>query len=162
MYGSNNGGYGTGGGYGGNPPPPQNPWTGANAPIPPVGFGGERREPAMVLVFTLLTCGIYYFFWLYRVSEETQRYLNEPDTSPAIEVLLCFVTCGLYIFYWDYKQAQKIARMLQSVGMPPTDNAVLYLVLNLIGLGFINAMIEQGHLNDVWLRMGQRNGAYRP
>jgi len=161
MYGSNNGGYG-GGGYGSNTPPPQNPWTGSNSPIPPIGFGGERRDPALVLVFTLLTCGIYYWFWLYRVSEETQRYLNEPDTSPAIEVLLCFVTCGLYIFYWDYKQAQKIARMLQSVGLPPTDNGVLYLVLNLIGLGFINAMIEQGHLNDVWLRSGQGNVAYRP
>ncbi len=159
MYGGNNGGNGPGGGY---TPPPQNPWTGSTPSPIGGGFGGERRDPAMVLVFTLLTCGIYYFFWLYRVSGETQRYLNEPDTSPAVEVLLCLVTCGLYIFYWDYRQAQKISRMLGSVGLPPTDNAVLYLVLNLFGLGFINAMIEQGHLNDVWLRSGQGNVAYRP
>jgi hypothetical protein len=51
----------------------------------------------------------------------------------------------LYIFYWDYKQAKKIMRMQMMVGLPPADNAVLYIVLNLLGLGFINAMIEQGH-----------------
>lgn len=159
MYGSNPGGYGSGGGSGNYGPPPHNPWT-SNAPQPPYSSLGERRDPALVLVFTLLTCGIYYWFWLYRVSEETQRFLNEPDTSPGIEILLCLVTCGLYILYWDYKQAKKIMRMQMMVGLPPADNAVLYIVLNLIGLGFINAMIEQGHLNDVWLRAGQGN-AYR-
>lgn len=111
---------------------------------------GQRRDPAMVLLLTIVTCGIYYFFWLYSVSQEIQDFLEEPDTSPGLEVLLCFVTCGLYIFYWDYKTAQKIARMQQMTGLRITDNAILYLVLNLVGIGFVNALIQQGHLNEVW------------
>ena len=145
--------YGNNGGYGDSP---QNSWS----PDVPQRSVGERRDPALVLVFTLLTCGFYYWYFLYKVSEETQRFLGEPDTSPGVEVLLCLATCGLYIFYWDYKQAQKIARMQQMVGLPVVDNGILYLVLNLLAVGFINAMIEQGHLNDVWLRAGQAN-AYR-
>ena len=157
MYGSNSGGQGSNGNFG---PPPVNPWTGGSPQQQPDRYLGERRDPALVLVLTLLTCGIYYWFWLYRVSEETQRFLDEPDTSPGLEVLLCLLTCGVYILYWDYKQAKKIARMQTMVGLPPTDNAILYLILNLCGIGFINAMIEQGHLNEVWYRAGQ-GVAYR-
>ena len=131
-----------------SPPPPYQPDV-------PNRFPGERRDPALVLVFSLLTCGFYYIYWLYKVSEETQRYLQEPDTAPSVEVLLCFATCGLYILYWDYKIARKIMRMQQSVGLPPVDNTILYLVLNLLGLGIVNALIEQGHLNEVWHRSAQ-------
>jgi hypothetical protein len=111
---------------------------------------GERREPAIVLLLSIVTCGIYYFYWLYCVSGEIQEFLQEPDTSPGLEVLLSILTMGLYVIYWDYKTGQKIARMQGRVGLPVTDNAILYLVLNLVGFGFVNALIEQGHLNEVW------------
>ena len=163
MYGSG-GGY-NGGGHGGYTPPPQNPWAGGYAPKPPF-LRGERREPGLVLVFSFLTCGLYYLYWVYRTSEETQVYLGEEDTSPAIEVLLHLCTCGIYNIYWDYKQAKKLARMLGSVGLPATDNALLYVAFDVLGhgmgLGLINVLIQQGHLNDVWLRAGQANPAYRP
>jgi len=109
-------------------------------------------EPAILFLLCLVTCGIYYLFFIYKVSQETLAYTGEQDVDPAIDVLLCFVTCGLWIFYWDYKIAQRIARMQAMAGLPVTDNAVLYLVLNIFGIGFINSLIEQSHLNDIWSR----------
>ena len=136
-----------------------NPWSsGATPPpIPPGGFGriGERREPGLVLILSLLTCGIYYLWWIAEVSKETQEFLNEPDTSPTMEVVLTLVTCGIYNIYWDYKMGKKIARMQGAVGMTPTDNSVLYLVLDLLGVGVVNGLMEQGALNDVWYRAAQ-------
>src|SRR5206468_12588219 len=111
---------------------------------------GERQEPALVLIFTLLTCGIYYFFWVYRVSGETQDYLDDPDLSPGMEVLLTLLTCGIYNVFWDYKMAKKIARMQERAGLRPVDNALLYVILDLCGLGIVNSLIEQSHLNEVW------------
>ena len=117
---------------------------------------GTRREPALVLLFSLLTCGIYYIYWVYKVSGEVQDFLGEPDTAPVVELVLTALTCGLYLFYWDWKTAEKIARMEARVGLPATNNAVLYLVFNILGagpiggLGLIVPMIEQGHLNDIW------------
>ena len=117
---------------------------------------GDRREPGLVLIFSILTCGIYYYWWVYRVSGEVQDFLGEPDTPPFVELLLAVLTCGLYLFYWDWKMAEKIARMQERVGIPPTNNALLYLVLNVLGagpvygLGLLVPAIEQGHLNDVW------------
>jgi hypothetical protein len=82
---------------------------------------------------------------------------GEPDTSPSMELLFSIISCGLYTIYWDYKVAQKIARLQMKVGLPPTDNSTLYLVLNFIGLGLIPSMIEQGHLNDIWYRATQNS-----
>jgi hypothetical protein len=117
---------------------------------------GTTRNPAVTLVLILLTCGLYYLYFIYIVSEETQEFLGERDTSPGVEVLLSLLTCGLYNIYWDYKMGKRIAVMHVAVGLPPTDNAVLYLILDLVGfggfgsLGLINPILQQDSLNRVW------------
>ena len=35
---------------------------------------GTRRDPVVVLIFILLTCGIYYLYFIYAVSKETQDF----------------------------------------------------------------------------------------
>ena len=117
---------------------------------------GTPRDPALTLVLILLTCGIYYLYFIYKVSEETQEFLQEPDISPGVEVLLSLLTCGLWNIYWDYRMGKRIAEMCRRAGLPPTDNAVLYLVLDLVGaggflsLGLINPVLQQDSLNRVW------------
>jgi|GEM_PF-413800 len=117
---------------------------------------GTTRNPALTLILILLTCGLYYLYFIYIVSEETQEFLGERDTSPAVEVLLSVLTCGLYNVYWDYKIGKRIAEMCGAVGLPVTDNSVLYLVLDLIGvggfggLGLFNPLLQQDGLNRIW------------
>lgn len=127
---------------------------GAFPPPPTVALNslpkGKHREPGIVLLLTLVTCGIYYLYWIYRVSGEMMAYLEERDTDPALEVVLSIITCYLYTIYWDYKTGRKIARMQEIAGLPVTDNSLLYLVLNLLGLGFLPHVMEQGHLNEIW------------
>lgn len=115
-------------------------------------FVGERMEPAILFLLCLVTCGIYYYYFIYKVSKETLAYTGEQDIDPGMDVLLTFLTCGLWIFYWDYKIGQRIARMQAEAGLPVADNAILYIILNLLGVGFINSLIEQAHLNDIWSR----------
>jgi len=117
---------------------------------------GTPRDPALTLVLILLTCGIYYLYFIYVVSEETQEFLGERDTSPAVEVLLSVLTCGIYNVYWDYKIGKRVAEMCSRVGLPATDNSVLHLILDLVGvggfggLGLINPILQQDSLNRIW------------
>jgi hypothetical protein len=114
---------------------------------------GERREPILVLLLSLITCGIYYFYFIYIVSAETKNYLQDDnDSSPSAEVLYSILTCWFYTIYWDYKMGRKIAMMQQRAGVFVTDNSVLYLVLNIVGLGVLPSMIQQGHLNEIWAK----------
>lgn len=118
---------------------------------------GERREPGLVLLLSIITLGIYYYIFLYKTSQEIQDFTGEQDTSPTLEVVLSIFTCGLYTIYWDYKVAKKIYQMQQQVGIQATDNSILYLVLNFLGIGMVNALIEQGHLNDIWTAAQRQN-----
>lgn len=117
---------------------------------------GRTRSPALTLVLILLTCGMYYLYFIYIVSKETQEFLDEPDVSPGTEVLLSLATCGLWNVYWDYKMGKRIAEMCAQVGLPATDNSLLYLLLDLAGiggfasLGIINPILQQDRLNRIW------------
>lgn len=117
---------------------------------------GAKRDPALTLILILLTCGIYYLYFIYVVSQETQDFLGESDFSPGMEVVLSLVTCGLWNIYWDYRMGKRVAEMCVRVGLPATDNAVLYLVLDLVGfggfgsLGLVNPVLQQDSLNQIW------------
>ncbi|MDR3710892.1 MAG: DUF4234 domain-containing protein [Capsulimonadaceae bacterium] len=126
------------------PPPPNIP------PSPPPK--GKYREPGIVLLLSLVTCGIYYLIWIYNASAEMNTYMGERDTDPAMEVVLSLLTCYLYTTYWDYKTGRKIARMQEKAGIAPVDNSLLYLILNLVGLGFLPHLMQQGHLNEIWAK----------
>jgi hypothetical protein len=115
---------------------------------------GQRFEPALVLILSIVTFGIYYLFYIARVSQETQEFLGEPDTSPGLEVLLTVLTCYLYNCYWDYKMGHKIAKMQQRAGLRVVDNSALYLILDIVGFGVFNSMIQQTHLNEIWYAAG--------
>ena len=113
---------------------------------------GTPRNPAIVLLLCFLTCGLYYFYLVYVISAETRDFLGETEINmePGLEVLLTLVTFGLWNIYWDYRMGKRMAQMCRMVGLPATDNAILYLVLDLLGVGIINALLEQDTLNRIW------------
>lgn len=117
---------------------------------------GTRRDPALTLLLIFVTCGLYYLYFIYKATEETQEFLGAEDTPPALAVVLHIVTCGIYNIYWDYQIGKRTAEMCARVGLPVTDNSVLYLVLDLLGVGgfasvgLINPLIQQDLLNKIW------------
>lgn len=117
---------------------------------------GTPRDPGLTFLLIVLTCGIYYLYFIYVVSQETQDFLEEHEFSPGLEVLLSVITCGLWNIYWDYRIGKRVAAMCGRVGLPVTDNAILYLVLDLVGaggfgsLGIINPVLQQDSLNRIW------------
>ena len=117
---------------------------------------GTRREPVLFIVFSIITCGLYYLYFIYKVSEEVAEFQGRSDYSPAVEVLLTIVTCSLWNYYWDYRMGKRLAEMSASVGLPATDNSFLFIALNLLGagpvagVGMINGLIQQDSLNRIW------------
>jgi len=111
---------------------------------------GTYRSPVVVLLLSLVTCGLYYFYFMYVVTEEVNRYTGRNEQSPLVEVVLTIVTCGLWDIFWDYKIGKRMADMCLTAGITPTDNAVLYLILDLLGFGIVNAYLQQDTLNRIW------------
>ncbi len=109
-----------------------------------------KKSPAMVLVLSIITCGFYYLYWIYQVSDNLRPYNRNDSMTPGLELLLSIV-CFPYIIYWNYKYGRIIYDAQANVGMPhPEDNSILYLVLSVLSLGVIGACIMQSSLNKLW------------
>ena len=83
-------------------------------------MGPAKRSPAMVIVLYFITCGIYFYYWVYQVSKETKEFLGDDSINPGMEVLLSFVTCtpscrkGIWVSQASSK-ARQAARNNSSV-----------------------------------------------
>ena len=119
---------------------------------------GTNRSPVMVLLLMLITCGLYYFYWLYVISKEVEEFTGEADIPPIVDLLLFILTGTLWGFVWDWRIGQKIAQMQEMVGLPRNDESILYLVLDFLGagpvagLGIVVPLIQQSRLNQIYDR----------
>lgn len=144
--------------------PPPGPMGGP--PMGPMGGGPmiqnpaaiEERSSAMVLVLTFVTCGIYYFYWIYKTTAELRDALNDQSLNPGMDLLLMIVTCGLWAIYVTYRNVQKCHQALLSVNphrQDPSGNIMLMWVINfVVGItGLIAIYLTQEEYNK--LRLGQ-------
>ena len=63
----------------------------------------ERRNIAVCIVLTLVTCGIYGIYWIVCLTNDVNTVSGDVNgTSGGMVVLLTIVTCGIYGIYWAY------------------------------------------------------------
>lgn len=118
---------------------------------------GCKRSPALVFIFSVITCGIYFLYWIYKVSEEMRIYNTDDSMSPGLELLIC-ILFPPYIIYWFYKYGNIIfnAHNIEEVAIPD-DNGILYLVLAFF-MPIVGAAIMQASLNKLWDKKMFDNG----
>lgn len=94
----------------------------------------RQRSVAMVIILSLLTCGIYTIIWYYQVSEDLRYLTGDNSMSGGKTILLIFITCGIYTLFWYYIVGQKIAEIHRMKNMLVKDNGLLYIVLSIFSL----------------------------
>jgi hypothetical protein len=111
---------------------------------------GIVRSPILVLLLSIITCGIYFFYWLYATANELRLYLNDESINPGIDLLISII-CAPYIIYWMYKYSKLAAEAQNRAGIYPVeDNSIICLILPIFGFAIISALIIQSSLNRVW------------
>ena len=108
----------------------------------------ERRNIAVCIVLTLVTCGIYGIYWIVCLTNDVNTVSGDVNgTSGGMVVLLTIVTCGIYGIYWAYKQGEKLDFTKNNRGIPSSNSGVLYLILQIFGFGIIAYALMQNELN---------------
>ena len=108
----------------------------------------EKRSIPLCIVLSIVTCGIYGIYWFVKLTDDTNQITNDPNaTSGGIAFLLTLVTCGIYGIYWAYKQGEKLDNLKAQRGLPTSNQAILYLILELFGLGIIAYALMQDEIN---------------
>jgi hypothetical protein len=111
----------------------------------------KKRDPLGVLGLSVITLGIYWFYWYYKINDEIRRYEKDDSVRPGIALLA--ITLGWIIivppFISVYNTSKHIIRMEEKVGVSQTLSPALNIVLLLV-LAIAVAVYSQEHLNKVW------------
>lgn len=107
----------------------------------------KEKNIALCIVLYFVTCGLYLFYWMVTLTDDTNTIAGEPeDTSGIMVIVLTLVTCGIYGLYWAYKRGEKIDKAHQNRGEAASNGGVLYLILYIFG-GIISLALIQNEIN---------------
>lgn len=98
------------------------------------------------LLLLLLTCGIWNFIWVYRMTKYLNRVEGEAYRNPVTKLLL-YMFIPFYAVYWIYKSSQRIDKLAGQVGVE-SRLGVLCLVLCLV-VGLVPQMLMQEKINQI-------------
>ena len=109
-----------------------------------------ERNIAVAIILSIVTCGIYGLYWFVVISDDVKDYSNDQEMmSGGVALLLTIFTCGIFGIYWAYKLGKNMFTAQQMYNLPATDNSVVYLLLELFGLGIVAWAIIQSDLNAI-------------
>ena len=114
-----------------------------------MAMGIPERNIVTCILLTIVTCGIYGIYWMYCLTEDTNKISTDPNpASGGMAILLSIVTCGIYTYYWMYKRGDYIDKYNAMRGRQ-SSNGILYLVLTFFGLGIVSYCMMQNELNQM-------------
>ena len=116
------------------------------APITAPAPTRRRWSPAAwpsALILSLVTCGIYMLYWMYKVNDELNLLAGNPNgTSGGMVLVFDILTCGIYGIYWNYKMGQNVSRLTGDNFSP-----IVMLLLALFQCSFISLALMQDTIN---------------
>ena len=96
----------------------------------------EDRSIWMYLLLSFVTCGLYSFYFVYKLIEDVNIAMaGDGEETPGIVkyLLLSIITCGIYGFYWQYCLGNRLANNAPRYGMNFQENGTTVLLWDVLG-----------------------------
>ena len=125
----------------------------------------QRREPALVLVLSIVTLGIYLPFWYHGIYEDLQALDGRTPTGHGfwLDFLFVILTFAIYGIWVDYQISLQIAQFEERNGLGPVqDTSVIAIILDVASYftafftNFVTSAIQQDQINRVVEKLGTR------
>lgn len=100
----------------------------------------------MHVVLLLLTFGIWYLIWIYRMTGYLNRVEDEQPRNPTNQLLLC-IFVPFYTIWWVYQSAQRIDKLAAAKGIA-SDLSTLCLILAIF-VGVVPPILMQDKINAI-------------
>ena len=95
------------------------------------------RSIVMYILLTIVTCGIYGYYFIYKLAEDVNEMCKEDGQKTGglvAFILLSFVTCGLYAYYWYYQLGNRLQMNAPKYGITVMESGTTILLWCLVGL----------------------------
>lgn len=101
----------------------------------------KKRYAMLNLLLCVITLGIYAFYWIYTLTEDSNKICPEKATASGGKAVLLFIfTFGIYGYYWYYKLGRKVYDKSFKSG-------AMELFFYIIGLGILVLALTQTEIN---------------
>lgn len=118
-----------------------------------------KRNPFLVVALSVLTFGIYAYYWLYKTTDELREESGRDDLHPTVDLLLAVLTFGLWGLWAGYRNAKVVHELFEEVGAKHTDRSAPVAVFG--ALSFVSGwawLVALGILQDDYNRLIQELG----
>ena len=110
----------------------------------------EQKNIAVCIILSIITCGIYGYYWLYTLTEDMKTLSGDTTgASGGMAIILTIVTCGIYQLYWMYKQGERLDTVKTQRGLPSSNSGIIYLILSLVAMYIISYALIQNEINKL-------------
>lgn len=112
-----------------------------------------KRNPLGVLGLTVVTLGIYFFYWYYKVNDELRLFDHDESISPTRSLMAMLFGWIIIVppFIAMYNTAKHVQQAEVRVGVASQIEPALVIVIMLV-LSVGNGIYIQDHLNRLWDR----------
>ena len=108
----------------------------------------EKRDVAISILLTIITCGFYGIYWFIKLNDDINTLADDRVApSGGMAFLFTLITCEIYSYFWMYKMGEKLDNISARKGMSTQHRGILYLVLHFFGLGLISYALMQDSIN---------------
>ncbi len=109
----------------------------------------KKRDIVTNIILTIVTCGIYGIIWFISITDDARIVSGDDRLSGGKCFLFTLITCGIYGYYWAYLMGKALVQAKSKCNLPADDNSILYIILQLFGLGIVNYCLIQNDLNNI-------------
>lgn len=106
----------------------------------------NKRNLVKMLLLGFVTLGIYWLYWIYKVTQLSNHVKTLPERSPVAQLFLCMVP--FYDIYWYYQTSKRVDVMMASVGHP-SDSGILTILLTFFTGPVFASLFLQDKINLV-------------
>lgn len=96
----------------------------------------EDRALWKYIVFGILTCGIYGYYFIYQLAMDVNEMCaddGKKTSGLAAFILLSFLTCGIYAWFWYYSLGNRLQENAPRYGLNFSENGTSVLLWLLLG-----------------------------
>ena len=96
----------------------------------------ENRGLVKYILLTLVTCGIYSYWYLYKLAEDANIICaGDGKSTPGLVqfILLSIVTCGIYAWFWYYNLGNRLQAAGPKYGLNIQENGTTLLLWYILG-----------------------------
>ena len=107
----------------------------------------NKRNIGMSILLSLLTLGIYSFYWKYLLVKNVRAIKN--DNSSCTGEMLCLIFVPFYSIYWWVTRGETVRVEFSRRGLSTCSHEVLFGVLEFFWLEIIAMIIMQNDFNTL-------------